>query len=64
MSDGVVDALPFADKEGRMCKILESISAANPSAFAAKILEEVLGFCEDERRDDMTVLVLGIWRYS
>ncbi|MDD6339926.1 MAG: SpoIIE family protein phosphatase [Butyrivibrio sp.] len=64
VSDGVVDALPFADKEGRMCKILESISAANPSAFAAKILEEVLGFCEDERRDDMTVLVLGIWRYS
>lgn len=62
LSDGVIDALPFFDKEKEMMKIINDISAMNPNMLAKKIMKETLFFTDGEKRDDMTVLVMGIWR--
>ena len=44
-----------------MCEILESIHVSNPNEMAKKILERVSLFTGGQVRDDMTVLVAGIW---
>ncbi|MCM1308373.1 MAG: SpoIIE family protein phosphatase [Butyrivibrio sp.] len=62
VSDGVLDALPFYDKELQFAKILESLREENPKAMAEKLMEEVLFYPRDQYRDDMTVLVLGVWK--
>lgn len=61
MSDGVLDALPFYDKERRMKEIIEGIEERMPQAIAERILKEVY-FYDENIADDMTVLVTGIWR--
>lgn len=61
MSDGVLDALPFCDKEKRMKEIIDGIEERMPQAIAERILNEVY-FYDNKIADDMTVLVTGIWR--
>lgn len=61
MSDGVLDALPFYDKEKRMKEIIEGIEERMPQAIAERILNEVY-FYDEKVADDMTVLVTGVWR--
>lgn len=61
MSDGVLDALPFYDKEKRMKEIIEGIEERMPQAIAERILSEVY-FYDEKIADDMTVLVTGIWK--
>ena len=62
VSDGVVDALPFYDKEQHLARIIDEIKCLNPQKMADKILEECRYYRGNEHRDDMTVLVMGIWR--
>ena len=61
MSDGVLDALPFYDKEKRMKELIEGIEERMPQAIAERILSEVY-FYDEKIADDMTVLVTGIWK--
>lgn len=61
MSDGVLDALPFYDKEKHMKELIEGIEERMPQAIAERILSEVY-FYDEKIADDMTVLVTGIWR--
>lgn len=61
MSDGVLDALPFYDKERRMKEIIEGVEERMPQAIAERILNEVF-YYDEKIADDMTVLVTGIWR--
>ncbi len=61
MSDGVLDALPFYDKEKRMREIIEGVEERMPQAIAERILNEVY-FYDEKIADDMTVLVTGIWK--
>lgn len=62
VSDGVLDALPFYDKELQFARILESLKEENPKAMAERLMEEVLFYPRDKYRDDMTILVLGVWK--
>lgn len=62
VSDGVLDALPFYDKEQHLAKIIDEIKAANPQKMAEQILQEALYYKTGENRDDMTVLVSGIFK--
>lgn len=65
VSDGVLEALPGVDKEQVMLEYLEGIVRRNPQDMSEEILDFALGMAEaDDRgvRDDMTVLVAGIWR--
>ena len=61
MTDGVLEHLHVPSPEQTMCEILESIHVSNPKEMAKKILERVSLFTGGQVRDDMTVLVAGIW---
>ncbi len=61
MSDGVLDALPFYDKEKRMKEIIDGIEERMPQAIAERILNEVY-YYDEKVADDMTVLVTGVWK--
>lgn len=61
MSDGVLDALPFYDKEKRMKEIIGEIEERMPQTIAERILNEAY-FYDEKIADDMTVLVTGVWR--
>lgn len=62
VSDGVLDALPFYDKELQFARLVSSLKAENPKLMAEKLMEEALFYPRDKYRDDMTVLVLGVWK--
>ena len=61
VSDGVLDALPGEDKEETMKEYLENLERKNPQDMAEEILRLVME-TGGAGRDDMTVLVTGIWR--
>lgn len=61
VTDGVVDAFAPASGEDMMKDIIEEIDCANPTDFAANILERVLEYNNGSAGDDMTILVAGIW---
>jgi stage II sporulation protein E len=61
MTDGVLEQLHVPAPEQTMCEILETINVSNPNEMAKMILERALLFTGGRVRDDMTVLVAGIW---
>lgn len=63
MTDGVLDACPGEDKEQTMCGYLEAMPLNSPQDMAERILNFA---CQNAGsvRDDMTVLVAGIWNRS
>lgn len=61
MTDGALEHLRVPSPEQTMCEILESIQASNPNEMAKQILERVTLFTGGRVKDDMTVLVAGIW---
>lgn len=62
ISDGVLEAVGEADAEPFMEEILLAQTSSHPKEIANGILAEVLGRCGYHPPDDMTVLVLGIWK--
>jgi stage II sporulation protein E len=61
MTDGVLDALKENHYEETMQQILSGISEQNPKEIAGRILQMVLHCSGGRIRDDMTIVVLGIW---
>jgi len=60
VTDGVLEACPGEDKEGSLKEYIESMEVHSVQEMAEEILEFA---CQEEKaRDDMTVLVGGIWR--
>lgn len=60
VTDGVLEACPGEDKEGSMREYIEGMEVHSVQEMAEEILEFA---CREEGpRDDMTVLVGGIWR--
>jgi stage II sporulation protein E len=62
MSDGVLDALNEQNYEETMKQVISAIDAENPDMIAEQIMHAVLCMDGGQIRDDMTVLVAGIWR--
>lgn len=60
VSDGILDAMPGGEKEGAFCDFLGGLPKAGPQETAEMILAFALSF-EGEPRDDMTVLVVGMY---
>lgn len=63
VSDGVMDVLPFFDKEQQMANIIERLPRCNPKLMAEILMEEVSFFMGEEFKDDMTVVVSGVWKH-
>ena len=61
VSDGVLDAMPGAEKEQTFRDFLDGLPDAGVQETAEMILTFALSF-EGEPRDDMTVLVGGIYQ--
>ena len=62
LSDGVLDALEQGIGEEILPELLGKISHTNPGEIAGQILNYCLHQSKGKIRDDMTVLVIGMWR--
>ncbi|MDE6016047.1 MAG: SpoIIE family protein phosphatase [Acetatifactor sp.] len=61
MTDGVLDALGEGNYEEAMERAVAELSEVSPGEIAERLLELALCACGGHIRDDMTVLVAGIW---
>lgn len=61
LSDGILDALSQGIGEEMLPEMLGKIALKNPSEMANHILNFCLHQSKGRIRDDMTVLVIGIW---
>ena len=61
MTDGVLDALPGEDCITAMETAIAGLAEVSPAEIADTLMELALHGCEGHIRDDMTVLVAGIW---
>ncbi len=62
VTDGVLDALPVGEQDLILETIIQGTEKQNPKEMAHHILEQVLSWTGEEPLDDMTVLVIGIWK--
>lgn len=61
VSDGVLDALPDGKQEELLDLIIKGTAIENPKELSHYILEKVLELSSGGPKDDMTILVAGIW---
>lgn len=64
LSDGIYDAMNRGLGEGALSEIISRLQTKNPNELANDILRFVLQQCRGQVKDDMTVLVTGIWERS
>ncbi|MCM1112711.1 MAG: SpoIIE family protein phosphatase [Muribaculum sp.] len=64
MTDGVSDAFGGEEGEEMLREIIADLAETNPGEIAQRLLESALCACGGHIRDDMTVLVAGIWENS
>lgn len=61
-SDGILDALSQGIGEDMLSEVIGSCHFENPGEIANHILNFCIHQCKGRIRDDMTVLVTGIWK--
>ncbi|MCM1252409.1 MAG: SpoIIE family protein phosphatase [Clostridium sp.] len=64
LSDGVLDALEQGIGEEILPEVIGRITQTNPGEIAGQILSYCLHQSRGQIQDDMTVLVMGVWRYT
>lgn len=62
VTDGVLDRLGGNAPEKRFARVLMQTECRNPKEIAGRLLKYVMLSSDGPCRDDMTVLVTGIWR--
>lgn len=62
VTDGVMDALPPGEEEETMKELILDLNIQTPKELARGILDKVMGYCEYQAKDDMSVLVAGMWK--
>lgn len=62
ISDGIPDALSQGIGEDMLSEVIGSSNLENPGEIANAILNFCIHECKGHIRDDMTVLVIGIWK--
>lgn len=61
MSDGVTDAMEEFGYGEEMCELVSRIELQNPKEIAQTLLQYVIRRSRGCIRDDMTILVIGVW---
>ena len=61
VTDGILDALPSGKQEELLDLIIGGSIIENPQELAEYILEKIQELSAEESKDDMTILVAGIW---
>ncbi len=62
VSDGVLDQLKNKNPEDIISKILNRTKITNPKEIAKRLLNKVIRISGEEIRDDMSVIVIGVWK--
>lgn len=62
VTDGVLDRVGGEQPEEVMCRIIEKTKRTSPREMSTKILNKVMNMSDKEIKDDMSVLVAGIWK--
>ena len=62
VTDGVLDRVGTDQPEEVLCKIIEQLKRTSPREMASKILSKVMMMSNEDIKDDMSVLVAGIWK--
>ena len=62
ISDGITDALSQGIGEDMLSELIGSTNLENPGEIANALLNFCIHQCRGHIRDDMTVLVIGIWK--
>jgi Serine phosphatase RsbU, regulator of sigma subunit len=62
VSDGILDALSQGIGEDMLPEVIGDSNLENPGEIASSILNFCIHQCRGHIRDDMTVLVIGIWK--
>ncbi len=62
VTDGVTDALGAGEQDRLMSEFISGANTQNPGEMAHDILGKVLEYSDEKPADDMTVLVIGIWK--
>lgn len=62
ISDGILDALSQGIGEDMLSELIGECDLENPGEMAGTILNFCIRQCKGHIRDDMTVLVTGIWK--
>lgn len=60
VTDGVLGALPVGEEERILKELIGNLPIGTPAEMAERLLEQVQAY--GEGTDDMTVLVVGIWK--
>jgi len=61
VSDGVVEAMEEYAGEEDLCQVIGRIELQNPNEIAQTLLQYLIRRCRGSIRDDMTIIVVGIW---
>ncbi len=61
MSDGVVDAIEENAYGEDICQIISKIELQNPKEIAENLLQYVIHRSRGKIKDDMTIIVVGVW---
>lgn len=61
VSDGIIDAIEDCDYKEDICEIVGNLEQENPRELADALLQIVLRKTKGHIRDDMTILVFGLW---
>lgn len=59
-SDGVLDCMPQNNIE-TLASFLEEMDVVRPQAVADRLFDRITNMEEYKKKDDITILVLGIW---
>lgn len=62
VSDGILDRISGENPEERLKKWLPAVYDENPRKAADRIMEWALAMSGEKKRDDMSVMVLHIWK--
>ena len=62
LTDGVLDALPVNEQDTLLTTFIQDSRIVNPKELAHHILGQVLEWSGEVPVDDMTILVVGIWK--
>ena len=60
-SDGILDSFSGEEGEEFLKQIIEQIPYQRPTEMASHIMKHAITLSGGKIRDDMTVLVMGIW---
>ena len=62
VTDGVMDALPVKEQDTLMAGFIQEANTVNPKEMAHCLLGRVLEWSQEKPTDDMTIVVVGLWK--